>query len=231
MSEAILHKKPVGGRDYWFRSPTIYDPALARRVLSRRRVRRPSLHEFSVAAFRGIEALAEQAGLPEEGTRQAAIMERWYALQKPIVEDDLDEPDFEKRAEELKAREGERRRGIEELYGDVMEIEANLERHYQPYADLVADRTYWDDLARIEIVRQLLVKIGDGPDLPRDEDGFLTEDTYRHVPSDARFALATFAFGLMGPDEDQRKNFSSPRHGPSTRKAMTAAKTTPPRFH
>lgn len=200
-----LNKCPVGGTDYWFRTPDIYDPAQARRFLRLKRVRRPAPVEFRVAALAGVEALAEATGDIEEGEHQRGLLERYYALCVATDENDIDEPDQDLRKAELDRLEALRLAELESVWLKVSAIEANLERHWQPYAELLADREFWDDVSRIEIVRLLLVRQGAGM-LARDEDGRLSEAAYAAIPKGHRTALATFAFGLLAPDETQRKN-------------------------
>lgn len=200
-----LTVREIDGRRYGFRTPDLYDPAKARRILARQGVRRPNTAEFRVAALAGIEAIAEAAGTPEQGTEQRALLERWYELIVPIDEDTIDEPDPMRRGEELIRREDARRRELTALLPDVTAIEATLERHCPPYAELIADRNYWDDVSRIEIVRLLLVEI-DGVPQARDDEGMLTQDAYRAIAHAARMPLATAAFRLLAPDEAQRKN-------------------------
>ncbi|AKM09878.1 hypothetical protein [Croceicoccus naphthovorans] len=199
------HICEIGGTKYGFRTPTLYDPAKMRRILGRQKVRRPSATEFRVAALAGLGEMAKVAGETEEGERQQAIVERWYELLKPIDEDDIDEPDFEKRAVMKSAQETERLVEMTAMRADVMAIEASLERHWPPYAELVADRDYWDEVSRIEVVRLLLESIH-GQSLPHDEDGMLQADIYRSIPPAHRVELATFAFRLMAPEGPQRKN-------------------------
>lgn len=200
-----LQPLEIDGTRYLFRTPTVYDPARARRILTRQRVRRPALAEFRVSALAGIDRLAETAGMPEEGERQKALIEEWYRIMKPVSEEDIDEADLAKRGEELVRLETERRARIAALYPEVSAIEANLERHWQPYAELLADRTYWDDVSRIEIVRLLLVQI-DGDPVPLDDEDMMAGEAYQGLPPAHRIPLATFAFGLLGPSETQRKN-------------------------
>lgn len=200
-----LIKHSLGGTDYWFRAPSVYDPAKMRRVLARQGVRRPAPAELRVAALAGVVALGETVGDLAEGGRQREVLEDWYRLLEPTREDDIDEPDFEKRAAELERLEAARRSELVQLHAQVAAIEANLERHCPPYRELVADRAFWDDVSRIEIVRLLLVKIG-AAELQRDEDELVTQAIYRSIPGDHRLPLATFAFRLLAPDETQRKN-------------------------
>lgn len=196
---------PIGGVDYRFRTPDVYDPARARRVLTRQRVRRPSIEEFRVAALAGVAALAAAVNDPEEGIRQRELVEDWYRLLKPVEEDEIDEPDLELRGAELARLKAEREAALQEIFPQIAAIEANLERHYQPYAELLADRNFWDDVSRIDIVRLLLVSI-DGRPLARADDGLLRQDVYQSIEKAHRLALAQFAFGLLEPDETTRKN-------------------------
>jgi hypothetical protein len=196
---------PLDGVSYGLRTPDLYDAARVRRLLSRQGVRRPGEGEFRAAAFKGIVEVGRQAGDEAEGEAQRALLERWYELLRPIAEDDIDEPDPMKRAELLIAREADRQRDLIAIYPDASAIEATLERHWPPYAELVGDRNYYDDVSRIEIVRLLLEDI-DGAPLPRDADGLLTEAAYRALPRTHKMPLATFAFRQLAPDEAQRKN-------------------------
>jgi hypothetical protein len=195
----------IGGRVYRFRAPDVYDPARARRYLTRQRVRRPSLLEFRVVALAGIEKLAETVGDPDEGERQQAIIREWYDLVEPTRADDIDEPDLELRAAEVARLERVRLARQGELQAEAMMIEATLERHWPPYAELLADRHFWDEVARIDIVRLLLDSI-DGRTQRRDAEGLLTQEAYRAIPDEHRAPLATYAFRLMAPDEETRKN-------------------------
>lgn len=200
-----IRVEEIGGRRYGLRAPDLHDPARARRILTRQGVRRPSLTEFKVASLQGIEKIAEQAGEVAEGARQRETLERWYELLVPVDEDALEEPNPIERAKAAMHMEAERQRSIVAIYPDVQAIEATLERHWPPYAELLADRTFWDDVSRIEIVRLLLVE-ADGAKLPRDDEGMLTEDAYRAIPRAHIMPLATAAFRLLSPDEAQRKN-------------------------
>lgn len=202
---AELHPLTLGKTAYLFRTPDVYDPARARRLLTRQRVRRPSPYEFRIAATAGVEAMAAAANQAEEGARQVALLERWYELSAPTDPDQIDEPDFERRAQIVREREEARKAEMVPLYPAIAAIEANLERHWPPYAELLADREYWDDVSRIDMVRLLLVA-RDGQDLPRDDDGLVTQAAYAAIARDHRVPLATFAFGLLAPDEAQRKN-------------------------
>lgn len=196
---------PIGGQDYRFRAPDVYDPARARRYLTRQRVRRPSLLEFRLVGLAGLERLAETVGDPAEGARQQAVLAEWFDLVEPVREDDIDEPDLELRAVELAALEKARLARQGALQVEALLIEATLERHWQPYAELLADRRFWDEVARIDIVRLLLDTIG-GVAVRRDAEGLMTQDAYRALPPDHRVELATFAFRLLAPDEETRKN-------------------------
>ncbi len=205
VSLSDLHPCLLGGVSYVFRTPDLYDPARARRLLARQRVRRPGLIEFRLAAVAGVAAMAEAANAAEEGERQGQLVEEYYQLIEPVDEDSIDEPDQEKRtvmlAEQLAAHQAR----LREIYPQIAAIEANLERHWTPYAELKADRDYWDEVSRIEIVRLLLVSIG-GVTQPRDDDGMVCQAAYAAIPKDHRMELATFAFRLLAPDETQRKN-------------------------
>ncbi len=205
MSDPVLHSCHIGAAIYWFRSPDVYDPARARRVLTLQRVRRPSQQEFEIAALEGIEKIAELAGDVNEGARQRQLLERFYELLKPIDENDLEEPDIEARAALLAQRQKERSEEIAAIYPEASAIQATLERHWQPYAELQADREYFDDVSRIDIVRLLLVKIGVGA-VARGDDGLMSEAAYQMIPREHRVPLSTFAFRLLAPDESQRKN-------------------------
>lgn len=210
LHECALPDGAGGVTSYWLRTPTVYDPAKARRLLARQRVRRPGAHEFQVASLAGVRALAEVISDPAEGERQKALLEQWYGLLVPLREEDIAEPDLEVRAAELTRLEGERAAAMQQIFSTVSAIEANLERHWPSYAELLADRNYWDDVSRIEIVRLLLVRIGHngspGGELPRDDEGLLTGAAYQAIPPEHRVPLATFAFALLTPGASQRKN-------------------------
>lgn len=200
-----LHNCAIGGCEYWFRTPTALDKPKLRRQLTRQGIRRPHPAELRVAAMAGIAALAEVANDPGEGMRQVQVMEEWYRLLEPIREDDIDEPDFEKRAVLLADQERARVSRLGEMLAETSAIEANLTRHWSAYSELLADQTYWDEVSQVEVVRLLLARIGDA--IPeRDADGMLSDASYVALPSAHKPVLAAFASRLMMPDEVTRKN-------------------------
>lgn len=205
MSTGDIHELTLDDTLYRFRTPRVHDTAKLRRVLTLQRVRRPDPIEFLVAARAGLTQMAELAGDPEEGARQVELLERFHELMKPTDEDELEEVDPVRRAEHFNKLEDERKEQLQAIYPDVHAIEANLERHHPPYAELKADRDYWDDVSRIEVVRLLLVGIGEGRVVPG-EDGLMAEGSYQMIPRDHRMPLATFAYRLLAPREDERKN-------------------------
>lgn len=200
-----IHDCEVGEIIYKFRTPTPFDIPQLRWALTKRKVRRPQLIELKVAALAGIAALGEQAGETEEAERQREVYERWYDLLEPIREDDIDEPDPEKRAAELARQLRARAEDQQLIVAEVAAIEANLARHWDPYADLIADRQFWDELSKVEVVRLLLVKIGDQQQ-PLDEHQMLAFDAYMALPHDHLPALQAFAQDLITPTESERGN-------------------------
>lgn len=195
----------AAGRSYALRVPTVFDLPKMRRSLTRQGVRRPLREEFRIAAMAGIAQLGEVTGDMAEADRQAAVLGRWYELLDPPQEDDLDEPDPVLRGEELKQKLEERAAEMAGLVAQVRAIEANLERHCPPYAELLADRTYHDELSQIEIVRLLLVAI-DGEAVRRDGEGFMPARDYAALPEEAKQKLARKGMALLAPSETQRKN-------------------------
>ncbi|MCT2398529.1 hypothetical protein [Novosphingobium mangrovi (ex Huang et al. 2023)] len=204
-SREDLHPCPIGGVTWWLRTPTVFDPARMRRVLTRQGVRRPTLTEMRVASLAGIAAIAEAVGDTAEGERQSALLEEWYEIIVPIDEDDVDDPDPVSRSAELERRRAEQLDRQRALMADVIAIEANLERHHPPYRELVADRQYWDEVSQIEVVRMLLLRKDDEL-LARDPDGMLTQATYASIPEGHRGLLAKFAMALLAPDKATEKN-------------------------
>lgn len=200
-----LHKCEIGTATYWLRTPTSYDRPLIRHRLGRQRLRRPSQTEFRVAGLTGLTALGEASGEQAEAARQRAVFERWHELLVPLSEDDIDEPDFELRAAEMARRGEEQRAEREAIFAEVLAIEASLSRHWSPYAELVADRTLFDEVSDIEVVRALLMRIGTVA-VPRDEDERMTDAAYQALPPAHRGPLAVFAHRLLQPSETQRKN-------------------------
>ena len=200
-----LHDCLIAGTLYQFRSPDIFDQAKIRRSLRQQKVRHPSAAEFRVAALAGVKAMAEIAGEPDEGARQAALVGDWFELQVPTDEDDIDEPDLVARGEIVAEKETERMASLRAITPEVMAIRANLERHWPDYAALLGDSDYWDDVSKIEVVRLLLVSISGGAVKMPGED-FIAPQIYQSIPVKHRMALATFAFHLLGPDGGTRKN-------------------------
>lgn len=199
------HVKTLGGVDYAFRRPDVYDLPAMRRRLRIARVRRPTLGEYRAIGAEGARRIGEAAGDAAEGGRQAEIIERWYDLLLPLDEDSIDEPDLEARAKLFAQAQAARREEMSKLYPDVLAIEANLDRHYQDWAELKADADYWEEISRIDSVRLLLTEIG-GKVFPRDADGLMIEEGYESIPAKHRLQLGTFALSLLTPDEATRKN-------------------------
>ncbi len=195
----------IDGVRYVFRAPSAYDMPAIRRMLTRARVRRPGEHEFQVAAIAGIDAMAEAVDDPAEGERQKALIVEWFELAKPFTEDELDEPDLVKRGEMLEQELAKRTARKVEIYPQIAAIEANLERHCAPYAELKADRDFSDEISNIEVVRRLIESV-DGQRLPRDDDDFASAESYQTIKKGHRQKLATFAYSLLAPDEARRKN-------------------------
>lgn len=202
-----LHACEVGDETWWFRTPTSFDLPRMRRQLTREGIRRPQLHEFKIASLAGLAALGAQLDEALEADRQRDVVEQWYELLAPLDEDDIDEPDQDKRAVELAERRVARVSAQQAIVAEFMAIEANLERHWPPFAELLADRRYWDDVSAIMVVRLLLRRRGDAV-LDRDpEDRLLLSDAaYVALPDEAKAVLGPFASALLAPSETQRKN-------------------------
>lgn len=202
-----LHACEVGDETFWFRTPTSFDLPRMRRQLTREMIRRPQLHEFKIASLAGIMALGEQVGEPEEAERQRGVIEQWYELLVPLREDDIDEPDQDKRLIELAEQQAERSAAQLAIIGEFMAIEANLERHWPPFAELLADRRYWDELSKIMAVRLLLSKRGSMVLEREGQDRLVLSDAaFLALPNAAMLTLVTFAESLLAPGETQRKN-------------------------
>lgn len=196
---------PIGGTTYAFATPTVYDMPKLRRRLTREGVRLPTRRDFEAAAIAGLRALAEAAGEPEEGARQVELVERFYAALVPTQEDEIDEPDLEKRFAIVKEREEARQAELAAVTPEVLLIQANLQRHWPAWRELRADEDYWTDLSRIDTVRLLLTH-RDGVAQPRDKDGWLTQAAYAALPDPHLVPLGIFAMGLFAPTETERKN-------------------------
>lgn len=199
-----LHRCEVGDEEYWLRTPTVFDLPRMRRDVSII-ARRPVLHEFKIASLAGIAAIGELVDEVEEAERQRGVIEQWYEMLVPLREDDIDEPDQEKRTVLLIAQQAERHEAQVAILGEVAAIEANLERHWPPFAQLSADRRYRQDVENIMVVRLLLRKRGTVT-LGRDAEGLLAEEAYLALPDAALPALQAFAEALLVPGETQRKN-------------------------
>lgn len=199
----------IGGVSYRLRTATCYDLPKMRWRLTRARVRRPVIDEYRVCALAGVAAIAELAGVPEEGRVQADILERWYKLLPEPTEDNIEEVDAELRAALLAEQLAEREQAMDTLLPSVLAIEANLDRHWQDWAELRADAQIYDDISRIDAARLMLVAVGDET-LPRvadgDERGLVTEAAFLAIPAAARAKLGTVALGLLAPTETERKN-------------------------
>ena len=125
----------------------------------------------------------------------------------PLREDDIDEPDQDKRLVLLAEQQAERSAAQLAIISTFMAIEANLERHWPPFAELVADRRYWDELSKIMAVRLLLSKRGSVALEREGQDRLVLSDAaFLALPQADMLALVAFAEGLLAPGETQRKN-------------------------
>ena len=199
------HELKLGSATYWLRTASPYDMPKMRRLLTRQGVRRPTPTDLRVAAIAGVEQMADATGEIVEGERQRGLIEEWYEMMPAVDENDVDEPDGEKRAAIVEERDRERRRRMNEIYPDIAAIEANLERHHPVYRELIADGRYWDDVSRIDAVRLLLMRTDAGA-LPRDRDDLVDTGVFMAIPEADRLRLATFAFELLSLTDTRRKN-------------------------
>ncbi len=106
-------------------------------------------------------------------------------------------------------------------------LEAVLRQHYEPYAQLLADRAHWMEIAPFEAAR-MFVDGWENIDVPfrRSLDGVPVEllDALPRV----HIALVGFEImGLMRPSELEAKNSESPSSSQSSTKTSTAAKEPP----
>jgi hypothetical protein len=200
-----MNKLELGDATYWFATPSVYDMPKLRRRLTLEGVRLPTRADFEAAAIAGVRALAVAAEEAEEGERQVDLIERFYRAIVVTDEDDIDEPDIEKRFALFKEREETRRAELAAVTPEVLLIQANLDRHWPAWRELRADENYWTEVSRIDTVRLLLTHVGD-LDLARDKDGWITEAAYAALPDEHLAPLGTFAMGLLAPTETERKN-------------------------
>ncbi len=181
---------------YSLRVPTVYDRARLRRACLARGARHWSDVEMMAVLENGVRELLSGEVDGELRDQFLADIETYTAH---LAAGDLPSP--------------ERSSGFAnagdpppELKDRIAEIEAAVARGYGPYAERVADRTYWADILPIEAVR-LFVVGWEGLDstCALGPEG-LTEVALGHIPRSHLTPLGFKALSLFGPTEGQAKN-------------------------
>ncbi len=167
---------------YSLRVPTVYDRARLRRACLARGARHWSDLEMMAVLEAGVRALLKDEA---DGELRESFLADIEAYTAHLVTGDEVPP-------ELKAR--------------IAEIEAAVARGYGPYAERVADRTYWADILPLEAAR-LFVVGWQGLDgtCETGPDG-LTDAALDHIPRPHLTPLGLKALSLFGPSQDEAKN-------------------------
>jgi hypothetical protein len=111
-----------------------------------------------------------------------------------------------------------------DLVARIAEIEAAVVRGYAPYAERVADRTYWQDVLPIEAVRLLLTGWEGIEDPPEIGPEGLIERSLTMIPDRHLGALSLRALSLFAPTEQEAKNSDSPSAGAPASTTSPAAR-------
>jgi hypothetical protein len=167
---------------YDLRVPTVYDRARLRRGCLARGARHWSDLEMMPVLEAGVRELLGSEAESELRDRFLAVIEAYTAHLAAN-----DEP-----PSELALR--------------ISDIEAAVARGYGPYAERVADRTYWTDILPIEAAR-LLVVAWEGIEVEciPGPNG-LNDAALDHIPKAHLTPLGFKALSLFGPTEDKSKN-------------------------
>jgi hypothetical protein len=210
MATLLSTKEPVrfapaeqDGIAYVLRVPTVYDRARLRRACLARGARHwPDLEMMAVLAD-GVRKLLVSDEDAERRTAFLADIEEHTAL----LATEQEVPP--------------------ELIARIAEIEAAVVRGYAPYAERVADRTYWQDVLPIEAVRLLLAGWEGIEDLPEIGPEGLSERSLSMIPDRHLGPLGLRALSLFAPTEQEAKNSVSPSAGASASTTSPAARPSP----
>lgn len=176
--------KPVAGQiAYTLRTPTVYDRARLRRNVRAQGARYVSTDELRATLKAGIRKIHEQAGAPDEGASLVAYVEEFEAITA-----DPEDADAYMQA-------------IREYSDTIAEIEALVERAYQPYYERIADLQYWREALSLEAVR-LFVTGTENLDLGPIGQRGLSDDQLTLIPSGHLEELSARCLALMAPDTE-----------------------------
>lgn len=206
--EAIVSNKDrtsvelsAGGVSYAYslRVPTVFDRKRLRRAVSSQKAVVHSPDEIRVCLTEGLTAIYAGAGDPDEAARCIGCVDALY--------DKGDQA-------ELMAAEGveltdEWRDEVNELAREVREIELIVKRHYQPYAELLADTDFAREIMGLEAVRMCLVEIvkgeGDAQEVTKFGPAGLTDLQFSLIPNAHETTLTTTALSLFAPKGEAEK--------------------------
>ena len=188
---ARFDKRPV----YKIAPATLIERTRWKRDLAAQAGRFPTNAELYEAARVGVKEVVEDEGQPA----LLEIIDSIEALELDPPKPPID-PDDEKRHRAL--------------LDDMGEIEKTLVDYHPPYAELVAQRQYWTDIATIAAAAAFL-RGWDNVDLPfRRVRGRVPEDLLAQLDQAHLTGIGTRAMQLMQPNADQAKNSEPPSPSP-----------------
>lgn len=180
---------------YTFRVPTVFDRKRLRRAVASQKAVVHSADEISVVLKEGLTAIYDEAGDPEEAARCIGVVDGLYerAEQAEIMA-----------AEGLEMPEGWTDE-VNEMARDVREIELVVKRHYQPYAELLADVDFAREIMGLEAIRMCLVEMKVGVTFTDIGSTGLTDGQFSLIPDAHQISLAQKALSLFSPTGEAAK--------------------------
>lgn len=184
---------------YTFRVPTVFDRKRLRRAVASQKAVVHAPDEIQVYLKEGLTAIYEEAGDPDEAARCIGVVDALYEKSEQaeiMAAEGLEMPDGW--TDEVNA-----------LARDVREIELVVKRHYQPYAELLADVDFAREIMGLEAIRMCLLEIvkGEGEAAVRHAFGQTgpTDAQFSLIPDAHQITLAQKALSLFSPTGDAEK--------------------------
>lgn len=114
------------------------------------------------------------------------------------------------------------RESLDDLRNRVDDIERFMQREYDRYSEMAADRGYWLSIAPIIAFRQFVTGWEGGELQYKSKRGQVCESLMDSLPSDHIDIVGWKAITLMSPSGGQEKNSESQSQSPQDPKTLTA---------
>jgi len=114
------------------------------------------------------------------------------------------------------------RESLDDLRNRVDDIERFMQREYDSYSEMAADRGYWLSIAPIIAFRQFVIGWEGGELQYKSKRGQVWESLMDSLPSDHIDIVGWKAITLMSPSGGQEKNSESQSQSPQDPKTLTA---------